>query len=130
MSEIKIYKILFHNQGKVYEMYAKNVHHSAMFGFIEIEKLLFGEKTSVVVDPTEENLKNEFNGVERTYIPMHSIIRIDEVKKYVRGSGLGTVIAMMLPYTISFLIAWLLLLLFWIEMSWPLVPGGALAYQL
>ena len=50
-------------------------------GFIEIEKLLFGEKTSVVVDPTEENLKNEFNGVERTYIPMHSIIRIDEVKK-------------------------------------------------
>ena len=72
---------MFHNQGKVYEIYAKNVHHSAMFGFIEIEKLLFGEKTSVVVDPTEENLKNEFSGVERTYIPMHSIIRIDEVKK-------------------------------------------------
>ena len=81
MPENKIYKILFHNQGKVYEIYAKNVHHSAMFGFIEIEKLLFGEKTTVVVDPTEENLKNEFNGVERTYIPMHSIIRIDEVKK-------------------------------------------------
>ena len=52
-----------------------------MFGFVEIEKLLFGEKTSVVVDPSEENLKNEFNGVERTYIPMHSIIRIDEVEK-------------------------------------------------
>ena len=52
-----------------------------MFGFIEVEKLLFGEKSSVVVDPTEENLKNEFNGVERTYIPMHSIIRIDEVEK-------------------------------------------------
>ena len=78
MPENQIYKILFHNQGKVYEIYAKNVHHSAMFGFIEIEKLLFGEKTSVVVDPTEENLKNEFNGVERTYIPMHSIIRIDD----------------------------------------------------
>ena len=61
MPENQIYKILFHNQGKVYEMYAKNVHHSAMFGFIEIEKLLFGEKTSLVVDPTEENLKNEFN---------------------------------------------------------------------
>ena len=81
MSENQIYKIMFHNQGKVYEIYAKNVHHSAMFGFIEVEKLLFGEKTSVVVDPTEENLKNEFSDVERTYIPMHSIIRIDEVKK-------------------------------------------------
>ena len=46
---------MFHNQGKVYEIYAQNVHHSAMFGFIEVEKLLFGEKSSVVVDPTEEN---------------------------------------------------------------------------
>jgi len=52
-----------------------------MFGFIEVEQLIFGEKTSVVVDPTEEKLKHEFEGVERTYIPMHSIIRIDEVKK-------------------------------------------------
>ena len=78
---------MFHNQGKIYEIYAKNVHHSAMFGFIEIEKLLFGEKTSVVVDPTEENLKNEFSGVERTYIPMHSITRIDEVAK----EGVGTI---------------------------------------
>jgi hypothetical protein len=52
-----------------------------MFGFIEVEELIFGEKTSVVVDPTEENLKTEFEGVKRTYIPMHSIIRIDEVEK-------------------------------------------------
>ena len=81
MSKDKIYKVIFHNQGKVYEIYAKNVHHSAMFGFVEIEKLLFGEKSSVVVDPSEENLKNEFSGVDRTYIPMHAIIRIDEVEK-------------------------------------------------
>ena len=52
-----------------------------MFGFIEIEKLIFGEKTTVVVDPSEESLKTEFNDVVRTYIPMHSIIRIDEVSK-------------------------------------------------
>jgi hypothetical protein len=81
MSEKRIYKVIFHNQGKVYEIYAKGVEHGVMFGFIEVEKLIFGERTSVVVDPTEENLKNEFEGVERTYIPMHSIIRIDEVLK-------------------------------------------------
>ena len=81
MTDKKIYKIIFHNQGKVYEVYAKNVHHGAMFGFIEVEKLIFGERSSVVVDPTEENLKTEFSGVDRTYIPMHSIIRIDEVQK-------------------------------------------------
>lgn len=81
MSDNQIYKVIFHNQGKVYEIYAQNVHPDSMFGFIEVEKLLFGERTSVVVDPTEENLKNEFEGVERTYIPMHSIIRIDDVQK-------------------------------------------------
>jgi len=81
MSEKQIYKIIFHNQDKVYEIYAKYVDHGAMFGFIEVEKLIFGERSSVVVDPTEENLKTEFEDVERTYIPMHSIIRIDEVRK-------------------------------------------------
>ena len=81
MAKKQIYKIIFHNQGKVFEIYAQDVHHGAMFGFIEVEKLIFGERTSMVVDPTEENLKNEFEGVERTYIPMHSIIRIDEVQK-------------------------------------------------
>ncbi len=81
MSENQIYKVIFHNQGKVYEIYAQNVDHGIMFGFIEVEELIFGEKTSVVVDPTEESLKNEFEGVKRTYIPMHSVIRINEVTK-------------------------------------------------
>ena len=81
MSKKPVYKVIFYNQGKIYEVYAKSVHQGAMFGFIEIEKLVFGEKTSVVVDPSEETLKAEFNEVTRTYIPMHSIIRIDEVIK-------------------------------------------------
>ena len=52
-----------------------------MFGFVEVEGLLFGGKGSLVVDPSEERLQTEFAGVERTYIPMHSVIRIDEVEK-------------------------------------------------
>ena len=81
MSRKSVYKIVFFNQGKVYEIYARNVHQSSMFNFIEVEKIVFGEKSSMVVDPTEENLKSEFAGVTRTYIPMHSVIRIDEVNK-------------------------------------------------
>ncbi|MEE8321670.1 MAG: DUF1820 family protein [Gammaproteobacteria bacterium] len=76
-----IYKVIFHNQGKIYEIYAQNVNQGAMFGFVELEKLIFGERSSVVVDPSEENLKSEFNDVVRTYIPLHSIVRIDEVRK-------------------------------------------------
>ena len=69
------------SQGQVYEIYAREVGHGAMFGFIEVEQLVFGERTSIVVDPTEEKIKSEFENVRRTYLPMHSIIRIDEVEK-------------------------------------------------
>ena len=33
-----------------------------------------------LVDPSEEKLKAEFQGVKRSYIPMHAVIRIDEVE--------------------------------------------------
>lgn len=77
----RVYKILFYNQGKVYELYARGVSQGAMLGFVEIDNLIFGEKSAVVVDPAEERLKAEFAGVTRTYVPMHAVIRIDEVEK-------------------------------------------------
>lgn len=81
MATSHIFKVVFVNQGKVYEIYARKVGHGAMFGFIEIEEIVFGERTAVVVDPTEERIKSEFDGVKRTYVPLHSVIRIDEVRK-------------------------------------------------
>lgn len=68
-------------QGKVYEIYARSVSQGSLFGFVEVEKLVFGERSKVVVDPGEERIKAEFAGVKRTYIPMHAILRIDEVEK-------------------------------------------------
>ena len=69
------------SQGQVYEIYARSVGHGELFGFVEVEQLVFGERTTVVVDPAEEKIKSEFEHVKRTYLPMHSIIRIDEVEK-------------------------------------------------
>jgi hypothetical protein len=80
-----VYKIVFSNQGKVYEIYAKSVAQGGLFGFVEVEGLLFGEKTTVVVDPAEEALQREFADVDRTYIPLHAVVRIDEVAK--RGAS-------------------------------------------
>ena len=76
-----IYKVIFQNQNKVYEVYARQIFQSDMWGFIEIEEFIFGERSKILVDPSQEKLKNEFGGVNRSYIPMHSIIRIDEVEK-------------------------------------------------
>lgn len=81
MAASHIFKVVFANQGKVYEIYAKKVRHGELWGFVEVEELVFGEKSAVVVDPTEERVKAEFEGVKRTYLPMHSILRIDEVRK-------------------------------------------------
>lgn len=81
MSAKHIYKIIFVNQGKLYEIYARKVTHGELFGFIEVESLVFGERSAVVVDPSEERIKSEFSGVERTFLPLHSIVRIDQVQK-------------------------------------------------
>jgi len=81
MAATHLFKVVFHNQGKVYEIYARKVGHGALFGFVEVEELVFGERSSVVVDPAEEKVQAEFAGVKRTYLPLHSVIRIDEVRK-------------------------------------------------
>lgn len=82
-SEI-LYRISFINNKQVYEVYARSVAPSELMGFVEIEELIFGERSAVVVDPSEEKLANEFANVKRSHVPMHSVIRIDEVTK--RGS--------------------------------------------
>jgi len=81
MSIKPIYKVIFHNQGQVFEVFARAIYQSEMYGFIELEEFVFGERSQLVVDPAEEKLKNEFAGVKRSYIPLHAIIRIDEVEK-------------------------------------------------
>lgn len=81
MTAKTVFKIVFMNQGQVYEIYARSVGHGSLFGFVEVEELVFGERSTVVVDPSEEKIKAEFDGVKRTYLPMHSVMRIDEVEK-------------------------------------------------
>jgi hypothetical protein len=85
MASHHIFKVLFVNQGKVYEVYARKVSHGGLLGFVEIEELVFGERTGVLLDPVEERIKSEFEGVKRSFLPMHSVLRIDEVSK--RGSS-------------------------------------------
>ena len=87
MADSPIYKVIFLNQNKVFELYARAIYQSEMYGFIEVEEFAFGGRSKLVVDPCEEKLKNEFAGVTRSYIPMHAIIRIDEVEK----EGVGKV---------------------------------------
>ena len=81
MANKRVYKVVFHNQGKVYEIYARHVAQGTLFGFVEVADIIFGERTAVLVDPAEERLKSEFAGVKCTHVPMHAVIRIDEVER-------------------------------------------------
>jgi hypothetical protein len=81
MAASHIFKVQFVREGKVWEIYARKVTHGGLFGFIEVEDFVFGERSSVVVDPGEEKVKAEFTGVKRTWLPMHSVLRVDEVRK-------------------------------------------------
>lgn len=81
MAKKHTFRIVFHNQGKLYELYARKVGQSDMYGFIEVGEIIFGERTEVIVDPSEERLKSEFAGVKRTFVPIHAVVRIDEVDK-------------------------------------------------
>lgn len=82
---MRVFRITFLNQGKVYEIYAKRIQQGELYGFVEIQELLFEGSSKLLLDPSTERLKTEFKGVRRTIIPIHSIIRIDEVEKEGQG---------------------------------------------
>ena len=79
MAKKKTYKIIFIQLGEIYEIFAKQIYQSDMYGFIEVEEYIFKQNKQLVVDPTSEKLEKEFKSVERSYIPINSVIRIDEV---------------------------------------------------
>ena len=76
-----LYKVTFLNHGKVYELYAGRVDSSALWGFTVIAELQFEVREGVVLDPTEERLRDEFGSTRALHLPMHSIVRIEEVER-------------------------------------------------
>lgn len=75
------YKVTFLNHGKIYELYARRVGSSHLWGFSEIGELVFDVHSGLVVDPTEERLRDEFGNTNVLHLPMQSIVRIEEVEK-------------------------------------------------
>lgn len=84
MSQSSLFRVVFFNQGKIYEIFARSVYQGELHGFVTVEDLVF-ETSSLLVDPAEERLRDEFNGVRRCFVPMHAVVRIDEVEK--RGTA-------------------------------------------
>jgi len=88
-----LYKITFHNAGKIYELYARRVASSSLWGFTEVADLVFDVNEGLVVDPTEERLRDEFANTRVLHLPMQSVVRVEEVDRKapisIRDAGTG-----------------------------------------
>jgi len=76
-----LYKVSFLSQGKVYELYARRVSSGALWGFIEVAELVFDVRDGVVVDPVEEQLRDEFAATRVLHLPMQAVLRVEEVER-------------------------------------------------
>lgn len=81
MSGERLFKVVFLSAGKIYELYARRVGSSALWGFTEVAELVFDARDGLVVDPTEERLRDEFGDSRVLHLPMQSIVRIEEVDR-------------------------------------------------
>lgn len=61
-------------------------------------------------------------------LPYFPIV-ITFARRYDPEAGIGTLVAAMLPYSVAFLLAWLLLLLPWLALGIPLGPGAPIHWS-
>ncbi|WP_119719122.1 DUF1820 family protein [Cognatilysobacter tabacisoli] len=96
-----LYKVTFFNAGKIYELYARRVGSGNLWGFTEIAELVFDVHDGLVIDPTEERLRDEFGSTRVLHLPMQSIVRIEEVERKgqsaIRDATTGEKVVMPFP---------------------------------
>ena len=46
------------------------------------------------------------------------------VQRYISRAGIGTLVSLMLPYSITFLIGWSIMFVVWLMLGWPVGPGS------
>jgi aminobenzoyl-glutamate transport protein len=58
-----------------------------------------------------------------TPLNVYLAVMVGFAQKYVKDAGIGTIVALMLPYTVVLLVLWTLLLILWNLFGIPLGPG-------
>ena len=79
-TEKTYFKVSFTHEDEVYQVCAREVESSDLYGLIMLADFIFPEG-GLVYNPGEERLRKEFEGIRRTWIPYHAILRIDEISE-------------------------------------------------
>jgi aminobenzoyl-glutamate transport protein len=71
------------------------------------------------------------DSVSNTITPLNPyvVILLVFLQRYMTRAGIGTLVALMLPYALAFAATWSLLLVLWMATGFELGPGGPLAFD-
>lgn len=76
----KLFKVIFMDEDKTIQtIHASKLNPSSFLGLVEISDIVFLDKSEIIISPDDGKLKAKFKNVERSFIPLNSIVRIDEV---------------------------------------------------
>ncbi len=59
---------------------------------------------------------------------MYLFVVLAFLQRHEPKAGLGTLISLLLPYSLAFALSWTALLFLWLALGWPLGPDGPLSY--
>ena len=65
----------------------------------------------------------------RPMVAQYFVVVLVFMQKYAPKSGIGTLTALMLPYSVCFWIVWTVVLILWMLTGLDLGPGGPLLYE-
>ncbi len=76
----KLFKIHFLDEEKKKNIiYSSKVNPSSFLGLIELSDIVFLDTSEILITPDDDKIRKEFQDVERTFLPINAIIRIDEI---------------------------------------------------
>ena len=81
MADNSLHNLVFLHSGTVHELYSEGVSTSGLWGFTEGTDLVFDTTDGLVVDPTEEKMRQEFEHASVLHLPIQSVLRVEEVEK-------------------------------------------------
>jgi hypothetical protein len=81
MSSDLLFRVKFKDGEDIHFIYARYISEESLVGFVELDEIVFYDDSSLtLIEGSQERLKQKLSGVQRTYLPLQVIMRIDEME--------------------------------------------------
>lgn len=86
MVEVKdiVYRTVFTHLDQVYTVYSQGISEETLVGFIELDSIIEVKQEVVLSTESHETHQlflQQLASIKRTYVPMHAVVRIDEMTR-------------------------------------------------